>query len=488
MNPVEIAQGVNHAVLETTTAITAALLLVLLMRRRLRVVFGALVAYAAWLLVPIASIAVLLPAPVADSMSIPVVYRFVAQPMQAVVAGAEPGMHIETWLCGAWLLGALTLMMHFIRQQRRFRTSLGRLFVREANVLQADAIAGLPAAIGWFNPVIVLPADFDTRYSAKQRELMLDHERAHIRHGDLQANAVFIALRCLFWFNPLLHIAARAFRHDQELACDQSVIARHPQSRRAYGEAMFLTQLATQALPLGCHWGFTHPLKERIEMLKLPAPTMFRWLSGSALVVVLTLGFGLAAWSAQPESRGSAETKVTITLKNVPIREAVEKLAAQAGLRLGNPEVLRSKRRITFGLRDEPVGDVLAMMGEEVGLTPKISDGVVTFEQAVPVSGVTSKAVPVRSVSVPAPKYPKDALAQGIGGRVDLIVDVAADGSVSKVVVDHASPAGVFDAAALESVKGWKFTPAMKNGKAVAGRVRVPVEFTTDGDPDAKKG
>jgi TonB family protein len=65
---------------------------------------------------------------------------------------------------------------------------------------------------------------------------------------------------------------------------------------------------------------------------------------------------------------------------------------------------------------------------------------------------------------------------------------VAADGSVSNVIVERAEPAGVFDASALVAVRKWKFTPAMKNGKAVASRVRVPVEFRPDGDPDAAKG
>lgn len=407
MNPAEIALGVSHALLETTIASTVALLLVLLARRRLRAAFGATVAYAAWLLLPVASIAVLLPAAPSATASIPV-YRIVAQPMQVVVASAEPSIHMAAWCCGAWLLGAMAMLMHFIRQQRRFRTSLGNLSVREADVLQADATAGLPAAVGLLHPVIVLPVDFDTRYSAEQRALMLAHERTHIRHGDLQANAAFLAMRCLFWFNPLLHLGARVFRHDQELACDQRVIARHPASRRAYGEAMFRTQLATQALPLGCHWGLTHPLKERIEMLKTISPSRARRAMGASLLAVSVLLVGTAAWAAQPAA------------------EATSKAA--------------------------------------------------------------SKVVPVRRIATPAPKYPKDAAAQGINGKVVLIVDVAADGSVSKAVVERATPDGVFDAAALESVKKWKFTPAMKNGKAVASKVRVPVEFRTDGDPDRGNG
>lgn len=412
MNPVEMTQAINHALLETTIASTFALLLVLLTRRRLRVAFGATVAYAAWLLVPVASIAVLLPAASAETVSIPFVYRFVAQPMQAAVAVAEPSIHLATRLCSAWLLGVIAMLLYFIRQQHQFKVSLGRLLVRGADVLQADAVAGLPAAIGLMNPVIVLPADFDTRYSAEQQELMLVHERTHIRHGDLHANAAFLALRCLFWFNPLLHLVARAFRHDQELVCDQRVIARHPTSRRAYGEAMFRTQLATQALPLGCHWGFTHPLKERIEMLKQPAPTLKRMLAGAALVSALVSGGAYAAWASQPAH-----------------------------------------------------ADIV---------------------KAAPLDVDTQ---PVQVAAATPPKYPQVALEQGISGTVMLIVDVAADGSVGKIVIERSEPEGTFDAAAIEAARNWRFNPAMEQGKPVASRIRVPIEFDAkSGSTDGKAG
>src|SRR3546814_16727473 len=80
------------------------------------------------------------------------------------------------------------------------------------------------------------------------------------------------ALRCVYWFNPLLWIAADRFRRDQELACDATVVARHPHARRAYGEAMVKTQLSAMPAPLACHWFGGHPLKERIAMLKHPLP------------------------------------------------------------------------------------------------------------------------------------------------------------------------------------------------------------------------
>lgn len=470
MNLVGMVQGINHVLLETTIASSTALVVVLLLRQRLRAMFGASVAYAGWWLLPVASMAVLLPAAATDTGMIPVVHRIAAMPMQVVVASAEPGIRYAQWLCVAWLSGAVLALFYFMRQQRRFRATLGRLQARETGLQQAEAVAGLPAAIGWIKPVVVLPADFDTRYSVEQRGLMLAHEQAHIRHGDLQANAAYLALRCLFWFNPLIHLAAAAFRHDQELACDQRVIARHPQSRRAYGEAMFHTQLAAQPMPLGCPWGLTHPLKERIEMLKQPIPSSLRWFAGSGLVVLLTFGVGLAAWAVQPKT-GSASGKISIHQTDLSLQEAAEKIAGRVGLRLGNPEVLRSDQRFTLGLDDEPVNDALASLVDDIGLTPKISNGEVMFEQVV-------RAEPVRANNLPPPEYPEEAMKQGIRGEIMMIVEIAPDGSVVDATVEKSQPAGVFDAAALKAVRKWKFNVMDKpDGKQATRRVRVPIYF-----------
>ena len=101
-------------------------------------------------------------------------------------------------------------------------------------------------------------------------------------------------------------------------------------------------------------------------------------------------------------------------------------------------------------------------------------------------------AAPVASrdvgrVSTPPPKYPGYAFEHNLDGLIVLIVDVAPDGSVAKAVVERSEPTGVFDAAALEAVRKWRFTPAMKDGKPVASRVRVPVEFKREPLKDVEK-
>src|SRR5690606_21529569 len=77
----------------------------------------------------------------------------------------------------------------------------------------------------------------------------------------------------------------------------------------------------------------------------------------------------------------------------------------------------------------------------------------------------------------PPPKYPAAALAAHVGGRVVVKVLVGADGQAKDVVVETSEPAGVFDAATVEAVRGWNFAPLLRNGAPVEGWLRVPVDF-----------
>jgi TonB family protein len=285
---------------QATLVGSTAVALVLLARQPLRRAFGARAAYAAWWLVPAALLALAIPAaPSGDVAAMGV--RFMA-PLGVATgfAGREAGFLWQPWALVAWGSGAIAVALLMATAQARFRATLGALRPHGDIWCAELATDGLPATIGVFAPRIVVPADFDSRYDARQRELVLAHERAHIARGDMWMNLAVAALRCLCWFNPLIHLAARHFRHDQELACDAIVVARHPQLRRAYGDALFQAQLAAGASPLACHFGFGHPLKERITMLKEPIATRRRRIAGNAAVAILASAAAFAAWATQP--------------------------------------------------------------------------------------------------------------------------------------------------------------------------------------------
>lgn len=78
----------------------------------------------------------------------------------------------------------------------------------------------------------------------------------------------------------------------------------------------------------------------------------------------------------------------------------------------------------------------------------------------------------------PKPRYPALSRKLGEQGRVMLLVRVGADGLPLEVRVDAGSGFPRLDNAALEAVRRWKFSPARLGEQAVAGSVRVPIDFS----------
>ena len=78
----------------------------------------------------------------------------------------------------------------------------------------------------------------------------------------------------------------------------------------------------------------------------------------------------------------------------------------------------------------------------------------------------------------PQPSYPLVARRMGWQGRVVLDVEVLANGSSGEVTVQHGSGRKVFDEAALQAVRSWRFVPARSGGISVARHFLVPIAFS----------
>ncbi|MFD0324851.1 poly-beta-1,6-N-acetyl-D-glucosamine biosynthesis protein PgaD [Lysobacter gummosus] len=77
----------------------------------------------------------------------------------------------------------------------------------------------------------------------------------------------------------------------------------------------------------------------------------------------------------------------------------------------------------------------------------------------------------------PKPPYPVEALRHSEGGLVTLRVQVSADGRPLKVDLSRRSGNRVLDRSAINTVRRWRFAPAMRKGKPIAAVVIVPIEF-----------
>lgn len=522
-----------------TIASSTAMLMALSLRKPMRLRFSAHAAYALWALVPLSALVALLPAPVA-SMSMQIVPAVVTAFTVATPASALPMANPFDplpWLVAMWLLGAGIVCLLFIRQQRRFVRGLGRLSATGDETLRAQTTAGCPALLGAWRPRVVLPADFEQRYSTTERELILAHERTHRARGDAQINALAAALRCVFWFNPLIHFAASRFRFDQELACDAVVISRFPEARRSYADAMLKTQLADFGLPVGCHWQSSHPLKERIAMLKQPLPGRARAALGAAVAAVLIVCGTYAAWAAQPPAQitiARADSAQTASIarggaayrKLKRIAYPADALAAKvegvvyvkahvaadgsvtsaSADRIDPPSATALSAAGVDGVKswtfEAATKDGKAVASDEIvpivfSVTPGSKHPILdaTLEPIVVGPPQESKAVASSSDVAPSedvsyrrmysPKYPEAAIAAHQSGKLVLRVLVSATGDAKSVTVESAKPSeaeDIFGATAIDAIKHWKFNAGTRNGKPYEGYVLVPIDFSLTND------
>jgi TonB family protein len=494
---------------------SCAILGVLALRNFARRWFGAQIAYVAWAAVPFVALATLLPAPVRPVSTMLMLHA--AHPMSAhasMLAATPASIDWRPVIALIWLAGVVVAGCVFGLQQRRYLRSLGRLHALDEGLLRADSVDVGPALVGAWRPRIVLPADFDLRYAPCERELILAHEHTHRARGDALINALVTALRCLNWFNPLVHYAAVKFRFDQELACDAAVITRFPEARRSYADAMLKTQLAGQSrqelrLPVGCRWPSGHPLKERILMLKHPLPTRARRVLGMSVVAGVAACGSFVSWAGQPARTELASMPANHPAsENVSFRKMMPPTYPASAVKehvSGNVQV-----KIHVSESGEPESAIIASVEppEAVALSdaaiatvmkwhfnPEIRDGVaVAGDIVVPIdfafddedgpNTAANQSIAASYRSMSAPTYPASAVRNHIEGIVYVAVEIDATGHVGSATVDHVEPAiaMTLGSAATNAVGTWQFNAPVRNGKATSGHAIVPLRFAIN-DP-----
>jgi beta-lactamase regulating signal transducer with metallopeptidase domain len=293
-------------------AFTASVLVVAALRKPCRRLFGTERAFQLWLLPPLAMLASQLPhAATAPVIVLPTMMSTITAATTTLPAYAAVANTIDWRVCVAllWLAGALASLLLAAFAQSRYRLRLrGATPVAGLRshrpVLRATGTDVGPALVGAWRSRIVLPADFERRYDAVEQALILAHEATHARRGDGWWCLFAQIVAAIFWVHPLGWWALAALRHDQELACDAAVLREHGAQRRSYANAMLKTQSAAFALPVGCPWSPRHPVMERIVMLKLKQPDLFRRRTGGVMLAFLVIGMGTVVYATTPSPQG----------------------------------------------------------------------------------------------------------------------------------------------------------------------------------------
>lgn len=311
---------------ESLIAVTLLMLVVLTVRRPVARLFGAEWAYALWLL-PLLRL-ILPPLPFAGGGIL-----FVIPPDAAFIPAAGesaaptpfldgPGQWVP--LLALWAGGAVAFIIWQLVSYRNFLAALGSGRRPAAlpsfggiPVIESDAAVG-PLAVGILDRRIVVPPLFEYRYTPAEQELALSHELLHHRRGDLLWNSAALVVLAFNWFNPVAYFAFRAFRADQELACDASIARRSPDRRHDYASAL-IKSASRPGQIAACPLNSADQLKRRLKMMKTHRTSKIRSLGGAAtLAALMVTGLALSAPGlAQEQEQRKDETALQKDLREV---------------------------------------------------------------------------------------------------------------------------------------------------------------------------
>jgi len=212
--------------------------------------------------------------------------------------------------------------------RKQFMDAKAELKVSRADLIVSEAVS-TPFVTGFWKARVVLPTGLEAKLSFEDIRMVLLHELAHVKRGDLWMTWLSWLAATLHWFNPGIRYVLALARKDREMACDEWVL-RLVEDAKAYGAALIrfmeLNQSPTPAPGFGAIGIFEgkSALLQRIRRIATyRRPTLLASLIGFAVLLVVGL-FTLTNASDQP----SPSADMSHSQARPPTRDLEADLAA----------------------------------------------------------------------------------------------------------------------------------------------------------------
>lgn len=222
------------------------------------------------------------------------------------------GLLARLWLAGSvasglWLLGVNLRFSQRLRIGRREMRRQGRLPV------YVSPEAASPCLFGLLRPAIYLTEACETVPEGQLRQILL-HEETHYK----QLDHLWGSLRCLalavWWWNPLVWLAAACSRRDGELSCDEKVMLfLGEEARLDYGHTLVALLPAKAPRPMlsaATLSGGARAMKERLDrIVKKPKA----WVLAAVAVLLLALAAVGCTFAGKPAETPKPDPRPVIT-------------------------------------------------------------------------------------------------------------------------------------------------------------------------------
>jgi TonB family protein len=398
---------------------------------------------------------------------------------------------------------------------------------RSVQLLETDH-PGMLLTWGLIRPKILLPRAA-RHWPDELCRVVLAHELAHVRRNDWIMQLLAEFLRQVYWFNPLVWLATARLRQESEQACDDAVLrsgvagsdyATHllNLARAARTSSRIWLPAPAMARPSSLERRIGAMLDDRINRRSMhPAAR----LAAIGSLVGLTLLLAAVAVFAQsfatlsgsvldPTNRVLPNT--TLALTNTQTRAKYEVHSDSTGrfefvglpagtysLEASQPGFTAFKGELTIsGQRlQKDLALEVGSLEETITVTPRSR---ARSTQNQPPAGSPPPPPPPRppisqqslgncaptavggNLRPPTktfdmkPVYPDHLAQASIGGVVLLEARIQPEGNVGEVTVtSSADPA--LDAAAIEAIRHWQFSPTLLNCQPIEVKMTIHVSF-----------
>lgn len=138
------------------------------------------------------------------------------------------------WLPFLWAFGAVIFLFYHILSYVRLKSQLSKANEVEPGVYEFPG-EHISFVAGFFHPAIYISGSLEP----EARQIILCHERVHLRRRDYLIKPIFLVISCIHWFNPFVWLAFCLMNRDMEISCDEWVLEELGEGRKeAYSRAL----------------------------------------------------------------------------------------------------------------------------------------------------------------------------------------------------------------------------------------------------------
>ncbi len=213
-------------------------------------------------------------------------------------------------------------------------------------LLESDQ-AAMPMTWGVISPVLLLPADANEWPEWRCRNILL-HELAHVERFDCLTQFAARIACAVYWFNPLVWLAAHRMQVEREMACDDRVIDKGSRASQ-YAEQLLDVARSLRPARATAHAAIAMARRSQLSgrlTAVLDRERNRRSVSGRLRLVVSAASFGVVVpvatfspWVADASASPSpaAASRVTAhaissAVAAIPIIKAVQSAEAPMGI------------------------------------------------------------------------------------------------------------------------------------------------------------